>query len=268
MAVDANHVYRATGDTIRVANLDGNDARDLADHVAEDSGRLVVRGVGGGRPVVGRHPPRPRALIGVQDLARSGAGRPGEPGRRHAWLGIPSCVDAVDHPDDRSGSVGSCLGQLGASGVSRLDPACAVQVDGDAAPIKQLGIKPGQRAAVINPPDGHGDRIDPPEGVEVTSDLPGRGRRRRRGHHARLDLHQDGLLVVDGVDLVGDPLAPLVAEPHRPPDLLGAMVATSTAWPSSRSPGRRWARTLSLVSPSTVAESINGRAAATTSRSS
>jgi len=48
--------------------------------------------------------PRPRA---------AGAGRPGEPGRRHPWLGIPSC--AVDHPADRSGSVGSCLGRLGAS---------------------------------------------------------------------------------------------------------------------------------------------------------
>jgi hypothetical protein len=30
---------------------------------------------------------------------------------------------------------------VGASGVSRLDPPCAVQVDGDAARIKKLGIK-------------------------------------------------------------------------------------------------------------------------------
>jgi hypothetical protein len=27
---------------------------------------------------------------------------------------------------------------------------------GDAALIKKLGIKPGQRAAVVNPPDGYG----------------------------------------------------------------------------------------------------------------
>ena len=54
--------------------------------------------------------------------------------------------------------------------MSRLDPSCAVQVDGDAARIKKLGIKPGQRAAVIDPPDGYGDR-GPPEGVEVTSNL-------------------------------------------------------------------------------------------------
>jgi hypothetical protein len=30
---------------------------------------------------------------------------------------------------------------------------------------------------------------------------------------------------VYGIDLVGDPLAPLVAEEHWPPDLLGAMLA-------------------------------------------
>jgi hypothetical protein len=44
---------------------------------------------------------------------------------------------------------------------------------GDAALIKKLGIKPGQRAAVINPPDGYADRIGPPQGVEVTTDLDG-----------------------------------------------------------------------------------------------
>jgi hypothetical protein len=44
---------------------------------------------------------------------------------------------------------------------------------GDAALIKKLGIKPGQRAAVINPPDGYADRIGPPQGVEVTTDLEG-----------------------------------------------------------------------------------------------
>jgi hypothetical protein len=44
---------------------------------------------------------------------------------------------------------------------------------GDAALIKKLGIKPGQRAAVVNPPDGYADRIGPPEGVEVTTDLEG-----------------------------------------------------------------------------------------------
>ena len=44
---------------------------------------------------------------------------------------------------------------------------------GDAALIKKLGIKPGQRAAVINPPDGYPDRVGPPEGVEVATDLDG-----------------------------------------------------------------------------------------------
>jgi hypothetical protein len=44
---------------------------------------------------------------------------------------------------------------------------------GDAALIKKLGIKPGQRAAVVNPPDGYGDRIGPPQGVEVTTELDG-----------------------------------------------------------------------------------------------
>jgi hypothetical protein len=44
---------------------------------------------------------------------------------------------------------------------------------GDAALIKKLGIKPGQRAAVVNPPDGYADRIGPPQGVEVTTDLEG-----------------------------------------------------------------------------------------------
>jgi hypothetical protein len=42
---------------------------------------------------------------------------------------------------------------------------------GDAALIKKLGIKPGQRAVVVNPPDGYADRIGPPQGVEVTTDL-------------------------------------------------------------------------------------------------
>jgi hypothetical protein len=44
---------------------------------------------------------------------------------------------------------------------------------GDAALIRKLGIKPGQRAAVVDPPDGYADRIGPPEGVEVTTDLDG-----------------------------------------------------------------------------------------------
>jgi hypothetical protein len=44
---------------------------------------------------------------------------------------------------------------------------------GDAALIKKLGIKPGQRAAVVNPPDGYADRIGPPQGVEVTTELDG-----------------------------------------------------------------------------------------------
>jgi hypothetical protein len=44
---------------------------------------------------------------------------------------------------------------------------------GDAALIKKLGIKPGQRAAVVNPPDGYADRIGPPQGVAVTTDLDG-----------------------------------------------------------------------------------------------
>ena len=44
---------------------------------------------------------------------------------------------------------------------------------GDAALIKKLGIKPGQRAAVVNPPDGYADRIGPPQGVEMTTDLEG-----------------------------------------------------------------------------------------------
>jgi hypothetical protein len=44
---------------------------------------------------------------------------------------------------------------------------------GEAALIKKLGIKPGQRAAVLNPPDGYADRIGPPEGVAVTTDLDG-----------------------------------------------------------------------------------------------
>jgi hypothetical protein len=35
VAVAANHVYWATGDTIHVASLDGSDAHDLADRVAE-----------------------------------------------------------------------------------------------------------------------------------------------------------------------------------------------------------------------------------------
>ena len=43
---------------------------------------------------------------------------------------------------------------------------------GDAALIKKLGIKPGQQAAVINPPDGYSDRIGPPQG-RVTTDLNG-----------------------------------------------------------------------------------------------
>jgi hypothetical protein len=44
---------------------------------------------------------------------------------------------------------------------------------GDAALIKKLGNKPGQQAAVINPPDGYADRIGPLQGVEVTTDLDG-----------------------------------------------------------------------------------------------
>jgi hypothetical protein len=44
---------------------------------------------------------------------------------------------------------------------------------GEAALIKKLGIKSGQRAAVLNPPDGYADRIGPPEGVAVTTDLDG-----------------------------------------------------------------------------------------------
>jgi hypothetical protein len=40
-----------------------------------------------------------------------------------------------------------------------------------------------------------------------------------------LDLYQDAQLVVDGVDLVGDALAALVAEEHWPPDPLDAMLA-------------------------------------------
>jgi len=83
-----------------------------------------------------------------------------------------------------------------------------------------------------------------------------------------LDLHKDAQLVVHGVDLVSDALAPLVAEEHRPPDLVGAMLATLHIVAELEEPWRRWARTLSLLSPSTVAESINGRAADTTSRSS
>jgi hypothetical protein len=35
VAVDDNHVYWATRDTIHVARLDGSDAHDLADRVAE-----------------------------------------------------------------------------------------------------------------------------------------------------------------------------------------------------------------------------------------
>jgi hypothetical protein len=35
VAVDDNHVYRATEDMIHVASLDGSDADDLADRVAE-----------------------------------------------------------------------------------------------------------------------------------------------------------------------------------------------------------------------------------------
>jgi hypothetical protein len=44
---------------------------------------------------------------------------------------------------------------------------------GDAALIKKLGIRPGQRAAVVNPPDRDADRIGPPQGVEVSADLDG-----------------------------------------------------------------------------------------------
>ena len=44
---------------------------------------------------------------------------------------------------------------------------------GDAALIKKLGISSGQRAAVINSPDGYADRIGLPQGVEVTTDLDG-----------------------------------------------------------------------------------------------
>jgi hypothetical protein len=44
-----------------------------------------------------------------------------------------------------------------------------------------------------------------------------------------LNLHQDPQLIVDGVDLIGDALTPLVAEQHRPPDPRGAMLAASTS---------------------------------------
>jgi hypothetical protein len=44
---------------------------------------------------------------------------------------------------------------------------------GEAALIKKLGIKPGYRAAVVNPPDGYVDRIGPPEGVEAATQLDG-----------------------------------------------------------------------------------------------
>jgi hypothetical protein len=44
---------------------------------------------------------------------------------------------------------------------------------GDAALIKKLGIKPGHRAAVMNPPGGYVDRIGPPEGVQAATDLDG-----------------------------------------------------------------------------------------------
>ena len=44
---------------------------------------------------------------------------------------------------------------------------------GDAALIQKLGLMPGQRAAVVNPPDGYAGRIGPPQGVEMTTDLEG-----------------------------------------------------------------------------------------------
>ena len=44
---------------------------------------------------------------------------------------------------------------------------------GDIALIKKLGIKPGQQAAVVNPPDGYADRVGPPQGVEMATELDG-----------------------------------------------------------------------------------------------
>ena len=44
---------------------------------------------------------------------------------------------------------------------------------GDAALIKKLGMKSGQRAAVLNAPDGYLERISPPEGVEAATRLDG-----------------------------------------------------------------------------------------------
>ena len=44
---------------------------------------------------------------------------------------------------------------------------------GDAALIKKLGLKPGHRAAVVNPPAGYLERIGPPEGVEAATRLDG-----------------------------------------------------------------------------------------------
>jgi hypothetical protein len=44
---------------------------------------------------------------------------------------------------------------------------------GDAALIKKLGVKPGHRAAVVNPPDGYLERIGPPEGVQAATRLEG-----------------------------------------------------------------------------------------------
>jgi hypothetical protein len=82
---------------------------------------------------------------------------------------------------------------------------------------------------------------------------------------SRLDLHQDAQLVVDGVDLIGDPLAPLVAQVDWPPDLLGAMLAALYLVADLEESGPQVGQDLSLASPSTVAESIKGRAAATTS---
>jgi hypothetical protein len=75
---------------------------------------------------------------------------------------------------------------------------------------------------------------------------------------SRLDLHQDAQLVVDGVDLIGDPLAPLVAQVDWPPDLLGAMLAALYLVADLEQSGPQVGQDLSLASPSTVAESIKG----------
>jgi hypothetical protein len=117
VAVDPDHLSWATGDTIHVAN---STAHDLADRVAEGmaASQLVVRGVGGGGPVVGRHRPRPSGLIGVQDprAVRRRSARCTWTTPRLPWHPM-LCRMRFDHPDDhpgdRSGSVGSRLDRRG-----------------------------------------------------------------------------------------------------------------------------------------------------------